>query len=73
MLVTCSEFDYEKGIGAVEFGTYIAPIVYASYGIGLFDSGNTIRLRYDLKKGAGVTGTSGQKESSIDLSYRFEN
>jgi len=73
LLVTGSDFDYDKGIGAVDFGTYIAPKIYASYGVGLFDKGNVIRVRYDLKRGIGVTGTSGQQESGIDLSYRFEN
>jgi translocation and assembly module TamB len=73
LLVTGSDFDYERGIGAVDFGTYIAPRVYASYGIGLFDNENVIRVRYDLQRGFGVTFTSGQKESGLDLSYRFEN
>jgi translocation and assembly module TamB len=73
LLVTGSDFDYERGIGALDFGTYIAPRVYASYGIGLFDNENVIRIRYDLKRGFGVTATSGQKESGVDLSYRFEN
>ena len=73
LLVTGSDFDYERGIGAVDFGTYIAPRVYASYGIGLFDNENVIRVRYDLQRGFGITATSGEKESGVDLSYRFEN
>ena len=73
LLLTGSDFDYEQGVGAVDFGTYIAPKVYASYGIGLFDRENVVRVRYDLKRGFGVTGTSGQKDSGLDLSYRFEN
>ena len=64
--------DYERGVGAVDFGTYIAPRVYASYGIGLFDNENVIRVRYDLQGGFGITLTSGQKESGFDLSYQFE-
>jgi translocation and assembly module TamB len=72
LLVTGSEFDYEKGIGAVGFGTYIAPRVYASYDIGLFDTENVIRVRYDLTRGLGITATSGQKDSGVDLSYRIE-
>lgn len=72
LLVTGSDFDYERGIGAVDFGTYIAPRVYASYGIGLFDNENVVRVRYDLKRGFGITATSGQRESGVDLSYRFE-
>ncbi|HSM29906.1 MAG TPA: translocation/assembly module TamB domain-containing protein, partial [Woeseiaceae bacterium] len=61
LLVTGSEFDYEKGVGAFDFGTYIAPRVYASYGIGLFDQENVIRVRYDLTEGFGLTLTSGAR------------
>jgi translocation and assembly module TamB len=73
LLVTGSDFNYEQGMGSVGFGTYIAPRVYASYGIGLFDTENVIRLRYELKRGFGITATSGQTHSGLDLSYRFEN
>ena len=73
LLVTGSDFDSGQGVGSVDFGTYIAPKVYVSYGIGLFDTENVIRVRYDLKKGFGITGTSGQRDSGLDLSYRFEN
>jgi len=73
LLVTGSDFDYERGVGAVDFGTYIAPRIYASYGIGLFDNENVVRIRYDLKRGFGIAGTSGGRESGVDLSYRFEN
>lgn len=73
LLVTGSDFDLDRGVGSVDFGTYIAPKVFVSYGIGLFDTDNVIRMRYDLKKGFGITGTSGQSDSGLDLSYRFEN
>jgi translocation and assembly module TamB len=73
LLVTGSEFDYEKGVGAFDFGTYIAPRVYASYGIGLFDQENVIRVRYDLTEGFGITLTSGARDEGVDLTYRFEN
>jgi translocation and assembly module TamB len=73
LLVTGSDFNYEQGVGSVDFGTYIAPRVFVSYGIGLFDTENVIRVRYDLKKGFGITGTSGERDSGFDLSYQFEN
>jgi autotransporter translocation and assembly factor TamB len=73
LLLTGSDFNYEEGVGAVDFGAYIAPKVYASYGIGLFDRENVIRVRYDLARGFGITATSGQIDSGVDLSYRFEN
>ncbi len=73
LLVTGSDFDLEQGVGAIGFGTYIAPRVFLSYGIGLFDNENVVRVRYDITRGFGVTATSGQKESGVDLNYRFEN
>lgn len=73
LLVTGSDFDYEQGIGAVDFGTYIAPRLFVSYGVGVFDRENIISARYDLTKGFGVKATSGDKDSGIDLNYRFEN
>jgi translocation and assembly module TamB len=73
LLVTGSDFDMEQGVGTLDFGTYIAPRVFVSYGIGLFDTENVIRVRYDLTRGFGITGTSGQRDSGFDLSYRFEN
>ncbi|MGI9220425.1 MAG: translocation/assembly module TamB domain-containing protein [Woeseiaceae bacterium] len=72
LLVTGSDFDYEQGVGAIDFGTYIAPRVFVSYGVGLFETENVVRVRYDLKRGFGVTATSGEKESGLDLSYRIE-
>lgn len=73
LLVTGSDFDYEQGIGAVDFGTYIAPRLFVSYGVGIFDRENIISARYDLSRGFGIKASSGDKESGVDLNYRFEN
>jgi translocation and assembly module TamB len=72
LLVTGSDFDFEQGVGAIDFGTYIAPRIFVSYGVGLFETENVIRVRYDLMRGFGITATSGQKESGVDLNYRIE-
>ena len=72
LLVTGSDFDLESGAGAIDFGTYIAPKLFVSYGVGVFDRDNVISARYDLTSGFGVKATSGQKESGVDLIYRFE-
>lgn len=72
LLVTGSDFNYEQGVGAVDFGTYVAPKLFVSYGVGLFGRDNVISARYDLARGFGVKATSGQKESGIDFIYRFE-
>jgi translocation and assembly module TamB len=73
LLVTGSDFDYEQGLGAVDFGTYIAPRLFVSYGVSIFDQDNVISARYDLAKGFGVKASSGDKASGVDLNYRFEN
>ena len=72
LLVTGSDFDFEQGQGAINFGTYVAPRVFVSYGVGLFETENVIRVRYDLSKSFGVTATSGDKEAGLDISYRIE-
>ena len=72
LLVTGSDFDMEQGVGAIDFGTYVAPRLFVSYGIGLFDQENVISARYDLGKGFGLKATSGQSESGIDLIYHVE-
>lgn len=72
LLVTGSDFNYEQGVGAVDVGRYIAPRLYASYGIGLFDRENVISVRYDLAKGFGIKATSGRQAAGIDISYTIE-
>ena len=72
LLITGSDFDYEQGVGAVNVGTYIAPRLYLSYGVGLFEEGNVISARYELKRNFGVKATSGQDETGIDISYTIE-
>jgi translocation and assembly module TamB len=73
LLVTGSDFDYEQGVGAIDFGTYIAPRLFISYGVGVFERENVISARYDIVKGFGIKASSGSKESGVDLNYRFEN
>jgi translocation and assembly module TamB len=72
LLVTGSDFNYEQGVGAVEVGMYVAPKLFVSYGVGLFDDQNVISARYDLGKGFGIKATSGQRETGADISYTIE-
>ncbi len=72
LLITGSDFDYEQGVGAVNVGTYIAPKLFLSYGVGLFEEGNVITARYELKENLGVKATSGQDETGLDISYTIE-
>jgi translocation and assembly module TamB len=72
LLVTGSDFDFEQGLGSFEVGTYIAPRLYLSYGIGLFENQNVISARYDLGRGFGVKVTSGQRETGADITYTVD-
>ena len=73
LLVTGSDFDFEQGVGAIDFGTYIAPRMFVSYGIGVFERDNIVSARFDLPKGFGIKASSGDKETGVDLNYRIEN
>jgi translocation and assembly module TamB len=72
LLITGSDINYEQGVGSVEVGMYVAPKLFISYGIGLFDDQSVISARYDLGKGWGIKTTSGQRESGADISYTIE-
>ncbi|HKJ16741.1 MAG TPA: translocation/assembly module TamB domain-containing protein [Xanthomonadales bacterium] len=72
LLITGSDFDYEQGVGAVNVGAYIAPKLYLSYGVGLFEEGNVFTARYELRRNFGVKATSGQDETGIDFNYTIE-
>ena len=72
LLVTGTDFDQSQGVGGFDVGTYIAPRLYVSYGISLFEDESVVSARYDLKKGFGVKVTSGQREAGVDVSYTVD-
>jgi translocation and assembly module TamB len=72
LLVTGSDFNYEQGVGAIAVGFYVLPRLYISYGIGVFEEGSVISVRYDLGKRFGVRVTSGQRDTGADLNYTIE-
>jgi translocation and assembly module TamB len=72
LLVTGTDFDQGQGVSGFDLGTYIAPKLYVSYGISLFENENVLSARYDLKKGFGVKVTSGQRETGLDVSYTID-
>ena len=72
LLITGSDFNYEQGVGAVDVGIYVLPRLYVSYGIGIFEEGNVVKARFDLARGFGITATSGQRETGLDISYTLE-
>jgi translocation and assembly module TamB len=72
LLITGSDFNMEQGVGAIDVGTYIAPRLFVSYGIGVFEDENVISVRYDLGRRWGIKATSGQRSSGIDINYVIE-
>ena len=52
-------------------GTYLSPSLYVSYGIGLFESSTTIRMRYKMTKHWSVQTESGSQHSGL-LQYSGE-
>lgn len=52
-------------------GTYLTPRIYVKYGVGLFESVNTLTLRYDLGKRWRLEAESGQSQGG-DLLYSIE-
>lgn len=73
LLITGSDFNMERGVGALNVGTYIAPRLFVSYGIGVFEDGNVFGIRYDLSDNWGVKASSGERETGVDISYTIDN
>ena len=73
LLVTGSDFNMERGIGALNIGTYIAPRLWVSYGIGVFEDGNVFGIRYDLSENWGIKASSGERETGVDMSYTIDH
>ena len=65
--------DTEDGLenSAMMLGKYLTPSLYISYGIGLFDGRNILRMRYNLTKRLTLE-TETSTESGVDLRYSFE-
>ncbi len=52
-------------------GRYLSPKLYVSYGVGLFEPGSVVRLRYELTEHWKVQGESGTS-SGADILYTIE-
>jgi translocation and assembly module TamB len=63
-----------SGVGggtSVMLGTYLSPRLYMSYGIGLFETGNSLRLRYDLSEHWQIQTDTGDN-TGADILYKIE-
>ncbi len=61
----------EPGSASLVIGKYLNPRLFVSYGVGLFDAVNELRVRYRLSSQWTVEAASGD-QSSADLVYTIE-
>jgi translocation and assembly module TamB len=60
------------GGSALTIGEYLSPRLYLSYGVGLFEPGEVIALRYKLSEDVGVKVQRGTEETRAGVEYRIE-
>jgi translocation and assembly module TamB len=60
------------GGSALTIGEYLSPRLYLSYGIGLFEPGEVVALRYKLSDDIGVKVQRGSEETRAGIEYRIE-
>jgi translocation and assembly module TamB len=60
------------GGSALTIGEYLSPRLYLSYGVGLFEPGEVIALRYKLSDDVGVRVQRGTEETRAGVEYRIE-
>jgi translocation and assembly module TamB len=60
------------GGSALTIGEYLSPRLYLSYGVGLFEPGEVISLRYKLTGDVGVRIQRGTEETRAGIEYRIE-
>jgi translocation and assembly module TamB len=60
------------GGAAFTVGQYLSPRLYLSYGVGLFEPGEVVTLRYKLTESVALQAQSGTDESRAGVEYRME-
>jgi translocation and assembly module TamB len=60
------------GGSALTIGEYLSPRLYLSYGVGLFEPGEVIALRYKLSDDVGIRIQRGSEETRAGVEYRIE-
>ena len=63
-----------KAIGgaALTIGQYLSPRLYLSYGVGLFQPGEVVTLRYKLSSKVTLEALNGPRDSRAGVEYRVE-
>jgi translocation and assembly module TamB len=64
--------DEMIGGAALTVGQYLSPRLYLSYGMGLFEPGEVVTLRYKLKEGLNVKAQVGPEDTRTGIEYRIE-
>jgi translocation and assembly module TamB len=60
------------GGAALTVGQYLSPRLYLSYGVGLFEPGEVITLRYRLARGLSLEALNGPQDSRAGIEFRRE-
>jgi translocation and assembly module TamB len=64
--------DEDIGGAAFTVGQYLSPRLYLGYGIGLFDPGQVLTLRYALSEDISVEAVRGDETTRAGVEYRVE-
>lgn len=64
--------DEMLGGSALTIGQYLSPRLYLSYGVGLFEPGEVVTLRYKLSEDLDVKAQTGPKDTRAGIEYRIE-
>ena len=62
--------DEMIGGAALTVGQYLSPRVYLSYGVGLFEPGEVVTLRYKINKDLSVQAQRGPEDTRAGIEYR---
>jgi translocation and assembly module TamB len=62
----------EIGGSAFTVGQYLSPRLYISYGVGLFEPGQVVTLRYRLSRAVNVEASQGPKSQRAGINYKRE-
>jgi translocation and assembly module TamB len=70
--VTVKESEALGGGAALTVGQYLSPRLYLSYGVGLFEPGEVLTLRYKLSRDLALEALNGPEGTRAGLDYRRE-
>jgi translocation and assembly module TamB len=62
----------EIGGSAFYVGRYLSPRLYLSYGVGLFEPGQVVTLRYRVSDRVSVEASQGPLNQRAGIDYRIE-